>query len=53
MVDFALLIDLIIKLKESGKSDKYYYLARELKKLWNIKVKVILIVIGLLGTVSK
>ena len=33
--------------------DKYLDLARELKKLWNIKVKIIPIVIGAFGTVSK
>ena len=38
-----------IKLKESEKKDKYLYLARELKKLWNMKVTIIPIVIGALG----
>ena len=33
--------------------DKCLDLARELKKLWNIKVKIIPIVIGAFGTVSK
>ena len=41
--------DLKIKLKESEKKD----LARELKKLWNMKVAIILIVIGAFGTVTK
>ena len=40
-------------MKERGKGDKYLDLTRELKKLWNIKVTMILIVIGGLGTVSK
>ena len=40
-----------VKLKESEKRDKYLDLARELKKLWNMKV--IPIVIGALGTISK
>jgi len=31
--------------------DKYLDLARELKKLWNMKYKVIPIVVGVLGTV--
>ena len=39
--------------KESEKKDKYQDLAKELKKLWNIKVMVIPIVIGALGTVTK
>ena len=33
--------------------DKYLDLARELKKLWNMKVKVIPIVVGAHGTVPK
>ena len=32
---------------------KYLDLARELKKLWNMKVTVIPILIGMLGTVTK
>ena len=39
-----------VKLKECGKWDKYLDLARELKKLWNMKV---MIIIGVLGTVTK
>ena len=33
--------------------DKYLDLARELKKLWNMKVTIIPIVIGAFGTVTK
>ena len=33
--------------------DKYQDLARELKKLWNLKVTVIPIVIGAVGTATK
>ena len=40
-------------MKESEKNDKYLDLARELKKQWNMKVTVIPIVIGALGTVTK
>ena len=42
-----------INLKESEKKDKYLDLARELKKLWNMKVTIVPIVIGALGTISK
>ena len=42
-----------VKLKECEKGDKYFDLARELKKLWNMKVIIILIVIGVSGTVTK
>ena len=53
MVDFAVLADRRIKLKEYEKKDKYLDLARELKKLWNMKVTIVPIVIGAFGTVTK
>ena len=37
-------------IKESRKTVKYLDLARELRKQWNIRVSVILVVIGALGT---
>ena len=42
-----------VKINESEKIDKYLDLARELKKLWNMKVTVIPIVIGALGIVTR
>ena len=45
--------DYKVKIKESEKSDKYLDLARELRKLLNIRVTVIPIVIGALGTIPK
>ena len=53
IVDFAVPADHRIKLKESEKKDKYLDLARELKKQWNMKVMIISIVIGAIGTVTK
>ena len=53
IVDFAALADHRIKLKKSEKRDKYLDLARELKKLWNMKVTIISIVIVAFGTVTK
>ena len=41
IVDFAVLADHRINLKESEKKDKYLDLARELKKLWNMKVTIV------------
>ena len=38
---------------ETEKIQKYLDLARELKKLWNMKVKVVPIVIGALETIPK
>ena len=42
-----------INLKEREKKDKYLDLARQLKKLWNMKVTIIPVVIGTFGTVAK
>ena len=53
IVDFAVPADHRIKLKESEKKDKYFDFTFELKRLWNIKMTVIPIVIGALGTVTK
>ena len=51
IVDFAVSVDHRIKLKEYEKKDKYLDLARGLKKLWNMKVTIVPIVIGAFGTV--
>ena len=45
-MDFAVPANHRAKLKESEKKDKYLDLARELKKLWNMKVTIKLIVSG-------
>ena len=52
-MDFDVSADHRVKLREFDKRDKYLDFARELKKLWNIKVTIIPIVIGALGTVTK
>ena len=58
VVDSAVPADHRIKLKESEKKDKYLDIARELekknkKKLWNMKVTFIPVVIGALCTVTE
>ena len=53
IVDFAVLADHRLRLKRSEKKDKYLDLTRELKKLWNMKVTFIPIIIAALGTVTK
>ena len=50
--DFAVRADHRVKLKESEKKDIYLDLTREQKKLWNMKVAFIPIIIGALGTVT-
>ena len=53
-VDFAVVVNQGMKIKESEKINKYLDLTKELeKKLWNLKVTVILIVVGVRGTVYK
>ena len=49
MVDFAIPINHRVKIKENKKRKKYL----ELKKLWNMKVMVIPIIIGALWMVPK
>ena len=44
---------IIINNKESEKEGNYLDLAKELKKLWEMKVTVIPVVFGVLGTVCK
>ena len=48
-MNFALVVDHRVKLKESEKRDKYLDFARELKK--NMKVTVIPIVIEAVGSI--
>ena len=53
IVDFAVPADYRINPKECAKKDKYFDLARELKKLWNMKVMIVPIVIDAFGTITK
>ena len=53
IVDFAVSVFHGIKLKECEKKEKYLDLVKKLKKLCNMKVTIIPIVIGAFGTVTK
>ena len=53
IVDFAVPDDHRIKPKNGEKKDKCLDLAMELKKLWNMRVTIVPIVIGAIGTVTK
>ena len=53
IIDFAIPGDQNIAIKEQEKADKYQELRIELQKVWNVKVVVIPVVIGALGTMSK
>ena len=50
---FAILVDHRVKIKENEKGNKYLDLARELKKLWNMKMTVIPIITVVFGMVHK
>ena len=52
-VDFAIPVNHWVKKKRMWKDRQYLDLANKLKKLWDIRVTVILIIIGVLGTVPK
>ena len=51
--ELAVPVDQIFKIKESEKRDKYLDFARELGKLWNMRVAVILFVIGGFGIIHR
>ena len=53
IIDFAVPGDSRIEEKEKDKIEKYQDLERELQKIWNVKVKIIPLVIGYLGAISK
>ena len=53
IVDFAVPADRRIKLKECEKKDKYLDLAREWKRLWNMEVTIVPILIVAFGSVIK
>ena len=51
-VDFAVPADQI-KISQERKTKNYQDLKRELQKLWNIKISIVPIVIGALGTIPR
>ena len=52
-IDFAVPGDSRIEEKEKDKTEKYQELGRELQKIWNVKVKIIPLVVGSLGAIPK
>ena len=51
--DFAVPGDSRIEEKEKDKIEKYQDLGRELQNIWNVKVKIIPLVVGSLGAIPK
>ena len=53
IIDFAVPGDSRIEEKEKDKIEKYQDLGKELQKIWIVKVKIIPLVAGSLGTIPK
>ena len=53
IIDFAVPGDSRIEEKEKDKIEKYQDFRRELQKIWNVKVKVIPLVVGSFGAIPK
>ena len=53
LIDIAVPGESRVEAKEIEKVQKYQDLARELRKLWQVKVKVAPVVVGALGTIPK
>ena len=53
IIDFAVPGESRIEEKEKDKIEKYQDLGRELQKIWNVKVKIIPLVVASLGAIPK
>jgi hypothetical protein len=53
LINVALLGDRNVIKKEAEKILKYKDLTREIQHMWNVKTKVIPVIIGATGTISK
>ena len=53
IIDFTVPGDSRIENKEKEKIEKYQDLRRELQKIWNVRVKIIPLAVGSLGTIPK
>ena len=53
IIDFAVSGDSRIEEKEREKIEKYQDLRRELQKIWNVRLKIISLVVGSLGAIPK
>ena len=53
IIDFAVPGDGRIEEKVRNKIEKYQDMGRELQRIWNVKVKIIPLVVGSLGAIPK
>ena len=52
IIDSAVPGDNRIEEKEKDETEKYQDLGRKLQKIWNVKVKIIALIVGSLGAIS-
>ena len=53
IIEFAVHRYSRIEEKEKKKIEKYHYLRRESHKIWNVRLKIIPLVVGSLGAIPK
>ena len=53
IIDFVVPGDSRIEKKEREKIEKYQDLRKELQKIWNVRVKIIPLVVGSLGAIAR
>ena len=53
IIDFVVPEDSRIEKKEREKIEKYQDLRKELQKIWNVRVKIIPLVVGSLGAIAR
>ena len=53
IIDFAVLGDSRVQEKEKEKIEKYQDLRRELQKIWNVRVKIIPVLLGIARILRK
>ena len=53
IIDFEVPVDSRIEEQEKEKTEKYQDLRRELQKIWNVRVKIMSLLVGFLGTLPK
>ena len=52
LIEFAISGDRNVIKKEAGKILKYKDLTVEIRRMWNVKAKVIMLIAGAIGTIS-
>ena len=53
IVDFSIPQDSRVKQGQDGKFEKFHDLARKIRRTWQVKLKVITLIVGALGTIQR